>query len=169
MVTVDLSLMGLLKGNFFNFLTVFSLVVLLLIKLDVASKLEFAKNKIVELINKSEEEKLLSEKDLEFAKIEVQNLPDELNKIKADAQNTVDSYKKSVKVEMEKIEQKLNENAQKIIDNEVLRINNSLQKELAHDAVLMAHNKTLEALKNDMQLHRKFINEAIDKIEEVEI
>ena len=43
------------------------------------------------------------------------------------------------------------------------------QKELAQDALILAHQKTLDALKNDLQLHRKFIVEAINKIEEVEI
>ena len=169
MISVDLSLMGLLKGNVFNFLTVFSLIVLLFIKLDVASKLEGAKDRIIELINKSEEDKLLSEKTLEEAKLEISNLPQELEKIKIDAQNTVASYKEAVAVEIQKAEQKLNNNAQKIIDNEILKINNSLQKELAQDALILAHQKTLDALKNDLQLHRKFIVEAINKIEEVEI
>ena len=169
MISIDLSLMGLLKGNVFNFITVLCLIVLLFHKLGVAAKLEAAKNRIVELINKSEEEKLLSEKNLEDSKNEVINLPNEIEKIHVDAQNTVDAYKKSVDADLQKTELKLQNNAQKVIDNEVLRINTALQKELAIDAVELAHNKTLDNLKNDVNQHRRFIAEAIDKLEDVEI
>ena len=161
--------MGLLNGNVFNFITVASLIVLLFIKLGVAEKLETAKNKIIELINKSEEDKLLSEKQLEDSKNELSNLPQEIDKIKLDAQNTIESYKKSVSAELQKTELKLQNNTQKIIDNEILRINTALQKELAVEAIELAHNKTIESLKNNIEQHRKFISEAIDKLEEVEI
>ncbi len=169
MMRVDLSLMGLLNGNFFNFLTVFSLIVLLLLKLDVATKLENAKNEIIKLINKSEDDKVLSEKSFESAQIEVENLPQEIEKIKVDAQNTIEAYKRTVEADIEKTEQKLQANAQKIIDNETLRINNSLQKELSFAAINMAHQKTLENLQNNNELHRKFIADAINKLEEIEI
>lgn len=169
MISVDLSLMGLLKGNVFNFISVLCLIVLLLLKLDVAAKLESAKNKIIELINKSEEDKLLSEKTLEDSKNEVINLPQELEEIHVDAQDTVNAYKKSVDTDLQKTVLKLQNNAQKVIDNEVLRINAALQNELAIEAIELAHKKTLENLKNDAAQHRKFIAEAIDKLEDVEI
>ncbi len=169
MITVDLSIDGLINGNFFNFLVLISVLGLLIVKLDVASALNNACAKIVELINKAENDKSLSEEELNNAKIEVENLPLELGKINEDAQNTVESYKKSVDNEVEKTAKKLSENAKKIIDNEVLRINNALQKELAQEAVVLAHQKTLDSLRNDAQIHRKFIADAIDKLEEVEI
>lgn len=169
MMTVDLSLMGLLNGNVFNFLTVFSLIVLLILKLDVATKLENAKDEIVKLINKSEEDKVLSERSFESAQIEVENLPQEIEKIKVDAQNTIEAYKRTVEVDIAKTEQKLQTNAQKIIDNETLRINNELQKELSLAAINVAHEKTLENLQNNKELHRKFIADAINKLEEIEV
>lgn len=169
MINIDLTPMGLLNGNVYNFIILVGLLSLLLIKLDVASVLENAKNKILEQIDKSDTDKLLSEKNLEDAKLEVENLPLELEKIKNDAQNTIEAYKKNVQTELENVEQKLENNAQKIINNEILRINIEIQKELATEAVELAHQKTLSNLQNDIQLHRKFINEAIDKIEEVKI
>jgi len=169
MINIDLSLDGLIKGNFFNFLVLTSILGLLIAKVDVPAALNNAHRKIKELIEKSEQDKVLSEEELKKAKDEVANLPIEIEKIKKDAQNTIASYKKSVDCDIEKTSQKLEDNAKKIINNEVLKINNALQKELAHEAVLLAHQKTLENLKNNTQLHREFIADAIDKIEEVEI
>lgn len=169
MINIDLSLDGLIKGNFFNFLVLTSILGLLIVKVDVPAALNNAHRKIKELIEKSEQDKILSEEELKKAKDEVANLPIEIEKIKKDAQNTISSYKKSVDCDIEKTSQKLEDNAKKIINNEVLKINNALQKELAHEAVLLAHQKTLENLKNNTQLHREFIADAIDKIEEVEI
>lgn len=169
MITIDLSLKGLLHGNVFNFLIVFGLIIFLLIKMDVSNALENAKNKILELINKSEEDKSMSEKAFDDAKKDVENLPFEKEKIQQETQNTIESYKNKTQAEIDKTAEKLENNAQKIIDNETLRINASLQKELVVEALDVAHNKTLENLKNNHQLHRQFIAEAIDKIEEIEI
>ena len=169
MLTIDLSLNGLLEGNFFNFLFLFLLIVVLLTKIGVLYKIDFAREKIIEKITKSDEDKYLSEEGLEEAKKEVENLPQEIAKIKAETQNTIESYNKSIQADLEKTEQKLQKTAQKILDNEVLRINASLQRELALDSIEKAHQKTLENLKNNEHLHRKFILEAIQKIEEIEI
>ena len=47
--------------------------------------------------------------------------------------------------------------------------NIAVQKELVLNSLELAHTKTLDGLKNDSGMHRKFINEAIDKIEEIEL
>ena len=169
MITIDLSLKGLLHGNVFNFLIVFGLIIFLFVKLDVKNTLESAKNKILDIINKSEEDKSLSEETLFEAKQDVENLPLEKEKIQQETQNTIEAYKNKTQAEIEKTAEKLEVNAQKIIDNETMRINAVLQKELVLDALDSAHIKTLENLKNNQQLHRQFIADAIDKIEEIEI
>ena len=169
MITIDFSLKGLLHGNVFNFLIVFGLIIFLSIKIDVIGALDSAKSKILELINKSEEDKSMSEKALVDAKKDVENLPLEKEKIQQETQNTIEAYKNKTQVEINKTAEKLENNAQKILENETMRINASLQKELVVEALDVAHNKTLDNLKNNQQLHRQFIAEAIDKIEEIEI
>ena len=128
-----------------------------------------AKDKIVEFVDKSENDKLLSEKNLQDAKVNMDTLSSEVEKINNDAAGTVEAYKNTVDADLKETEKKLDATSKKIIDNEVLRINTELQKELALSVVEKAHQQTLDRLNFDSNLHRKFIAEAIDKLEEIDI
>lgn len=169
MPTVDLSLHGLLEGNFFNFIILFALIIWLLVKFNVSEIIEQAQKGIEELLKKSDDEKRASEKELSTVKKEVENLPEELAQIKQDAQNTVDAFRKAAQEEIAQTAQRLEANAQKAIENEVQKINSDLQRVAALQAIETAHKKTLNKLSANVDLHRKFIDEAINKIEELEI
>jgi len=169
MPTVDLSLHGLLEGNFFNFLIILGLLVLALIKLKPSDALENAANTVAELLKKSDEEKAGAQKTLEEVKTEAQKLPEELAQIKKDAQNTIDSFKKATEVEIEQTTQRLENNAQRAIETEVQKITSVLQRETSLQAVKVAQERTVNRLAENNDLHRKFIEEAINKIEELEI
>ncbi len=169
MPTVELSINGLLHGNVFNFLILFALFVYLFIKFKVVNVLNNAKNKVIELIEKSEEEKLNSEKSLQEIKKDVENLPLEIEKINNDAQKTIEAFRKASDADIEELSQRLENGAQKNIENEIQKVNNSLQQELALKVVTLANEKTLAKLNENSEFHRKFIVEAIDKIEEIEI
>lgn len=169
MPVVDLTFKGLLEGNFFNFIIVFALLVWLFIKYNASRALDDAKNEITESIQKSDDEKNDSIKTLEQAKNEVNKLPDKLVKISEDAKKTVDSFKKAAATELEQTLKRYEENAEKVINTEIQKVNNALQKELAIKVIDAAQEKTLNRLENESDLHRDFISKAIDKIEETEI
>ena len=168
MITVDLSLHGLAHGNFFNFLII-AIAIIVCFKLKLIDVLNAAKENVVDVLHQSDNRKKESEDLLVAVKDEVKNLPQELAKIDVEAKNTVDAYKKSVDIELEQITQRLEDNADKVIDNELRMITSALQKELAFSSLEVAHKKTLDSLLCDSTLHRKFINEAIEKIEGIEI
>lgn len=169
MPAIDLSLQGLLEGNLFNFLILAGVIAFALYKVNISAVLERAKNAVAELLQKSDDEKTNSQKTLEAAKKDAENLPAELEVIKNDAQNAIESFKKAAQAEIEQTVQRLEHNAQKSIENEVQKINSVLQREAALNAVNNAHKKTVEGLSQSSELHRKFINDAINKIEEIEI
>ena len=121
------------------------------------------------MIEKSEEEKLNSEKSLQEIKKDVENLPLEIEKINNDAQKTIEAFRKASDADIEELSQRLENGAQKNIENEIQKVNNSLQQELALKVVTLANEKTLAKLNENAEFHRKFIVEAIDKIEEIEI
>lgn len=165
MFNLDLSLHGLLEGNFFNFLIVFALIVYLLVKMKASAKLDEARENVVKTIKDSDEHKASSEQALHDVKREFQNLGAEILKIEEEAKNTVEAFKKSAQAEIEEVAARMDANANKLIKTEEQKAVSALQKELALNAVTAAHDKTLEALNQNNTMHRKFIKEAIDKIE----
>ncbi len=169
MPTVDLSLKGLLEGNFFNFLLLLGVLVFVLVKFNVKNVINQSQKNVEEILKKSDEEKSESESVLESAKQEVEKLPAKLEQIKQEAQNTVESFRKATQQEIAQTAERLESNAQKSIENEVQRINSELQRETAISAIAAVHKKTLDKLSTNADLHRKFIDEAINKIEELEI
>lgn len=169
MVSIDLSLNGLLHGNFFNFLIVLFLIIFAFSKLDILNLLDSAKDKILDALKNSDKEKALSEDVLDSAKNDIKNLPQELEQIKVDAVATIEAFKSAANLEIEKMQERLEKNARSIITNELQRVDSELQKELALNAVKDAYAKTVGSLAQDIQLHRKFISDAIDKLEGIEI
>ncbi|MBQ2871672.1 hypothetical protein IJE86_08220 [bacterium] len=168
MITVDLSLKGLANGNFFNFLVI-AIAIGFIFKHKLLSMMEAAKVSVVNLIEKSDLDKLESENILSEAKKEVENLPQELEKIKEDSQRTVESYRKAAEDDIHQTSLRLESNAQKIIDNEVQKVASQLQKNLALSAIDAAHKKTVENLANNDSLHRQLIAESINMLEGLEI
>jgi len=159
----------LLHGNVVSFLALVALIVFAIVKMKLGDKLDKAKENVVNVLEQSDKEKIDSEKTLTTAKKDAENLPDELNKIKEEAKQTISSFKATTEKEIEETIKRLEDNADKVIDNETQKISLSLQKELAKKAILSANENTLKLLNEKEELHRKYIAEAIDKIEEINI
>ena len=169
MPTVDLSIHGLLEGNFFNFLIIVGLIVYAGVKLNASGALEAAKKSVEKILKESDEHKINSQKTLETAKNKDKDLQLEIEKIKREGQNTIETFKKATQEELAQAVQRLEINAQKALDTEVQKVSSALQKEAAMKSVEVAQNKTRNNLLENSSLHRKFIDEAINKIEELEI
>ncbi len=165
----NFSLHGLLESNLFNSLILFALIVFLAWKLDAAGMLIAAKETVENILNQSDIKKSDSEKTLSDMKKEVENLPQELAKIANDAKNTVEGYKIKTSEEIKETVTRLEANAEKIIQNEVQKLSSALRKELSRDSLNRAQEKIAGNLSDNSDLHRKFIADAIDKIEGINI
>lgn len=94
------------KGNFFNFAILLFLICWLAVKFNVGSLIEKSVQAIAKKINDSDNEKNKSLELLNSAMAEEQNLPLQLEKIKEEAQSTIETFKKSSIKELDEVEKK---------------------------------------------------------------
>ena len=156
-----------LKSNTFNFV-IFLLIIIIIAKLvDVEKILSNMKNKVIDSIETSNNTKLEALKSLDDANIEYAKIPNKLQEITTNADNKLKSLAQGVKNDTEEKIHSMRINAQNIVEAESKQLKTNLISKLGIKAVETAQEYIVAELKYNPKLHEKFINEAINELDEV--
>jgi len=165
----DFSYENILHSNVINFAVVIVFFALIFWKLKVGQKLNDAHSKEKQAIKDSEAGREKSIFELKTVKESVKKLGAELEKIAEDGKKIIADLKKLTKNELKDIEEGLERSAKKIFGIQEENIKHQAKTELAKKGVEIAENRLKDALLKDKKLHKKFINSAIDELDEIEI
>lgn len=155
------------QSNTLNFLIVLAVVLFIVSKLDVKSKLEAIKDEIKTYVDTSSQEKEAAEKDLDEIKEKIKHLPEEIADIKQSAENNIRGIEKRINEEIEEKKKDIENNAKRILGLETKKFKSHLSGVLSQASVDLAKKNALEQLNNNRELHDRYIDEAIDEIDRI--
>lgn len=154
-----------IQSNTLNFIIVLACLVWIILKLDIGSKLEDAKNLVKSYVNEAENEKLNAEKSLAEINLKVQKLPEEIKEIERSVKNSIDSLASKSKKDIEEKIRDIDNNVSRIMDLETKKFKSKLTSILSEASVNLAKDNALKQLENNREMHDKYIYEAIDEID----
>lgn len=158
-----------LKSNTFNFIVLVIIIAFILKKLNVSLALENLKNTIIKRLENSKNEKEKAISELEKAEKAVEHLDNEIQENYKIAEQNVDGVIKQTLINAENQVKHIEQNVQTAILNEEKQISAKILRSTASKALETAKNKIISRLNEHPELHEKYINEAIDDIDKVEI
>ena len=157
------------RTNLFNFIIFAGIIIYLVIKLKVGSKIEDAKVSVDETIMTSESVKVDSEKKLEELEDSMAHLEEEIDAIITESEDRAKLVGSNILEDAEKGVLTVKENAQKALENSTSILRNDLIRRASLASIEVAKARIIEELKLNKELHQKMIDESIEKLEGVEL
>lgn len=158
-----------LQTNTFNFIIVLAILILIISKLNVKEKIEHIRDEIKSYVHESSNEKNLAEKELENIKKEVVKLPDEISRIKESAKNSVSSLERKIEAEVKEQMSDIDNNAKRLLSFETKKFKSKLSSILSEASIVLAKDNALKQLENNRELHNKYIEDAIEEINRINL
>lgn len=157
------------RTNLFNFI-IFALIILLIIKkIDLKSKLDNSVHNVEVSINESEEARVESEEKLSSMENTLKNLSVEIDAILKQFNDNAALVGEKIISDTHKTADVLNDNTQKAIENSTLILKNDILRRCSLASVEVAKSHIIEELKRNPDLHSKLIEQSVNTIEGAEL
>ncbi|MBQ9688591.1 ATP synthase F0 subunit B [bacterium] len=154
-----------LKSNLFNFVVLVVILTFVAIKFDLKSMIASMQDKVAQTINDVKQKKADSETALNDAIKSVKNLASDVEQIERDAKKSADSIYKKIVDEAQAQADNIYFGADKVISAEEKQIVADLVKTISQASVAKSKENVQNMLENNIELHEKYINESIDKLD----
>ena len=118
----------LIKSNTINFLIVLGIIIFLVAKLNISSKIDALRNEIKNFVDASVQEKENAQKELDKIKEKIVHLPDEIKDIEDTAQKNIKGIEQKIEVEIQEKMQDVENNAKRILNLETKKFKSKLFK-----------------------------------------
>lgn len=159
----------LIQSNTLNFLIVVCLIVFLFLKLKINAKLQIMADEIKNYVNSAENEKLDAQKKLDIINSKVQKLPDVIERIKKSTENSVKNYEKKILADINEEKQDVENNIKRLFNLETRKFKNKLTCLLSEKSVELAKENAIKQLENNVELHNKYIENAIKELDGIKL
>ncbi len=157
------------RTNLFNFIIFASIIVFLVCKLNVKSKLENAVLDVDNSIKESEETKVESEKKLSSIEESMNHLSEEVDLILKQSEDNAKLVGEKIAEDTDKSLVVLKENTQKVIEYNSNILKNDIIRRASLASVEVAKAHIIEELKHNPDLHEHLIDESVNALEGAEI
>ena len=152
------------ESNTFNFIIMMLILFVVAKNLNISASLQNIKNEIVEKIEHSKSEKSNALNELKIAKNALENIETEISeKIKTAKTDSENLAKEILNATQEKVKQ-IEDNALRLIEAEEKTISARLTAKAAKDSTELAKENIKNLLKENPQLHEKFIIQSIQEL-----
>ena len=157
------------RTNLFNFVIFAGIIIFLILKLDVKSKIESARESVDETIHDSETAKTVSEEKLSSIEESMKNLSADVEKIVSQAEENAKLVGEKIEEDTKKSIAVIHDNAKKVVENNHIILKNDIIRRASMASVEVAKAHIIEELKRNEGLHDKLIDESINTIEGLEL
>ena len=138
-------------------------------KLNLGQKIEDMRASIQKKVEDSDNLKEEAKKDFEKVEASLANVDEEIETISKKAEETAKSFEVKSKQDLENSVEIIKKNAEKQLVSEENHVQAALMSDVSAVSVVVAQEQIKVALNNDKNLHRKYIEEFIDDIENIEV
>ncbi len=165
----DLSFHNILHSNVINFTVLIALIAFIVNKIRVADIIEAKRKSVETTVTTAEEQNSFSKVNLKKAEKEVENLPQTLLEIEVQAKDNLSKLEEKIVSEAKNVISNIEKNIEKVIESEASKINRSLTSGVSSASIKLAESNILKQLNANPELHNRFIGQAIDELENVNI
>ncbi len=155
----------LIQSNTVNFLIVLFIVLFLIKKLNVGQKVENLRDEITNYVEVSEKEKTQSEHELSKINDKIAKLPALIERLKRSTERNVKNIEENVYADIEERKQDISKNAQRLFNLETKKFKTGLSNLLSEKSVEIARENAINQLKENPDLHNKYIDTAIEELD----
>lgn len=159
----------LIHSNTLNFLIVLAILVVIFVKLNLKEKIEVLRDEIRTYVDTSVQEKNVAEKKLLLIKEKIEKLPETIEDIKKSTENSVKSIGEKIRADIEEQKQDIANSAERIFNLETKKFKQKLIATLSEKSVEIARDNAVNQLKENAQLHNKYIDNAIDELDRISL
>ena len=159
----------LIHSNTINFLIVLSLLLFLMSKLKIGNKIDLMRNEIKNFVDETTNEKNLAEKELENINNKIKNLPKEIQEIETSTQKHIEGFERRIKNELKDKMLDIKTSSDRILNLEIKQFKEKLTGLLSEASINLAKKNAIEQLENNRELHNKYIYEAIEEIDGINL
>ena len=156
-------------SNTINFIIMIAILMLIVKKVNVKSSLDNSVASVKQLIVKSDEEKKKSEALLSEAKKKMDKLPEDIKTLEREASSKADVFKAQIEESTQKSIWNIEKNVDIVISIEEKKLSNLLTGKTIIASVELAKDHIKNILRNNPQLHNKFIDESLEELEKVKL
>lgn len=158
-----------LESNLINFIVVFVIMAFIIKKINVGDKVENVRKTIESYVDEASNEKAAAEKELSQIQAKIEHLQDDIKDIEATAQNNIKGFENKIQEEIYEKKKDIDKNAERILNLETKNFKDKLSSVLSEASINLARKNAIEQLKNNRELHNKYINEALEGIEKINL
>lgn len=166
---LDFSFSNILHSNVINFAIMIALFAFIAYKLKVGQKVEDMTASIKSKVEESDAIKEEAKKDFQNIADSLAHIEDELNAIVKKAEQTAKAFEEKSREDLNKTVETIKKNIEKQVLSEENHVQASLMKNVSEASIEIAQRQIKTALDKDKQLHRKYIDEFINSIDEVDV
>ena len=158
-----------LESNLINFIVVFVIMAFIIKKINVGDRIENVRKTIKSYVDESSNEKEAAEKELSQIQAKIEHLQDDIKDIEATAQNNIKGFENKIQEEIYEKKKDIDKNAERILNLETKNFKDKLSSVLSEASINLARKNAIEQLKNNRELHNKYINEALEGIDKINL
>lgn len=162
-----------LFSNVINFAIIVAIFVFVFTKTNagkqIFSVINDIPNKIADYVNSSVSEKENSIKTLETVEEQIKHLPEEIQDINQSADNNIKNLERKFQNEIEQKKKDIEINGKRILNLETKKFQQKLTGILSEVSVKLAKENAQKQLNENKYLHKKYIDKAIDGIDEINL
>ena len=159
----------LIHSNTLNFIIVLSIIVVLVVKLNLKAKIEVLRDEIKNYVDFSFNEKKFAEQNLSLINEKIQKLPEQIQNIEESIEKSVKSIGEKIKVDIEEQKQDLANTAERIFNLEMKKFKQKLTSVLSEKSVEIAKENAVNQLRENTELHNKYIDNAIEELDRISL
>ena len=153
------------RTNLFNFVIFLSIIIFILKKINISSKLEKQQILVKDSIIESESAKVKSEERLRDIEDSMAHIEEEIDAILEKSEDNAKILGEKILLDAQNSTITIQENANKALDNSRMILKNELLKRASLASVEVAKNHIINELALNQELHDKLIDESIEAIE----
>lgn len=158
-----------LESNLINFIVVFVIMAYIIKKINVGDKIENVRKTIKSYVDESSNEKAAAEKELSQIQAKIEHLQDDIKDIETTAQNNIKGFENKIQEEIYEKKKDIDKNAERILNLETKNFKDKLSSVLSEASINLVRKNAIEQLKNNRELHNKYINEALEGIDKINL
>lgn len=156
-------------SNAINFIIMLVILGVIIVKMNLKSTLSDSVASVENSIKNSDNEKEKSENVLQTSKNEFDRLPEVIKNLENEAELKVRVFKDKIEENTQKNIQDIQKNVERSLLIEEEKISNLMTGRTIAASVSMAQDNIRDLLKDNPDLHLKFIDESLDELDKVEL
>lgn len=154
-----------IMSNTFNFIIFAAILVYIFKKINIGEIIKGLQAKTIQLIESAKAALNKAILDFKKAEEEVKNVPQDINKMITNAENTAEILSKKILEDGKKQVEAIRKNTQNIIEAEEKKLSSEILKKASKASVETAKTHIQNTLTFNPKLHEKYINESIDALD----